>query len=162
MVVIGGPTSARRLRNVTLALSRYFADDRKGSYKSSPWRLFSQSPKVTTLTVLVMDLLGEPMTVKDFDEEWDGDIQDMYDDLARALLLHQDGRLPNVLRVPNHAQRQCETHLRAHKWNFVDWENADLQCDTMTTRHRLRKQALGLKNYSVSVGGVPRRLRGSR
>ncbi|KAF9544207.1 hypothetical protein CPC08DRAFT_649697 [Agrocybe pediades] len=147
-------------KNNTLALSRYFADDRKCSYKSSPWRLFSQSPKVTTLTVLVMDLLGEPMTVKGFEEEWDGDVQDMYDDLARAFILHQDGRFPNVLRVPNHAQRHCESHLRAHKWNFIDWENANLQCDTVTTRHRLRTQALDISDYSSSVGGVYGRLRG--
>ncbi|KAF9547472.1 hypothetical protein CPC08DRAFT_715790 [Agrocybe pediades] len=54
----------------TLSLAKYFVDDRKGSYKSSPWRLFRQSPKSTTLTILVMDLLGEPMTLKDFEEDW--------------------------------------------------------------------------------------------
>ncbi|KAF9549067.1 hypothetical protein CPC08DRAFT_823469 [Agrocybe pediades] len=142
----------------TLALSPDFLDDRKGSYKSSPWRLFRQSPKVTTLTVLVMDLLGEAMTVKDFDEDWD-EIEDIYEDLAPLFIVHHDDRFPNLLRVPPHAQRQCKTHGSAHKWNFIDWENASLQSDTKTTRRIQRLQILNIQDYGVSLGGVCRPLR---
>ncbi|KAF4616367.1 hypothetical protein D9613_008268 [Agrocybe pediades] len=142
----------------TLGLAPEFVDDRKGSYELSPWRLFRQSPKVTTLTILVMDLLGEPMTVKDFDEDWDV-IEDMYEDLAPIFIVHHDDRFPNLLRVPPHAQRQCKTHGSAHKWNFIDWENASLQCDTKTTRRIQRLQILNIQEYGVGLGGVCRPLR---
>ncbi|KAF9544205.1 hypothetical protein CPC08DRAFT_716544, partial [Agrocybe pediades] len=142
----------------TLALAPDFVDDRKDSYKSSPWRLFRQSPKVTTLTVLVMDLLGEAMTVKDFDEDWD-DIEDIYEDLAPLFIIHHDDRFPNLLRVPPHAQRQCKTHGFAHKWNFIDWENASLQSDTKNTCRIQYLQVLNIQNYGLSLGGVDRQIR---
>ncbi|KAH6901928.1 hypothetical protein BKA70DRAFT_1435527 [Coprinopsis sp. MPI-PUGE-AT-0042] len=97
-------------------------DDEFSSHKSSPWYTERETKGKPCATVLLMEELGEVMTDSDFEND-EQELEDIYDDLCDAKVLHGDMRFPNLLKASPDAA-ECPTHHRPHRWFWVDWEDA--------------------------------------
>ncbi|EAU91813.2 protein kinase subdomain-containing protein PKL/ccin3 [Coprinopsis cinerea okayama7 len=128
-----------------------FMDDPFASHKSSPWLSFRESKDSPTITALILERVGERMTMEEYAmDENRNDINSIYqEDLRYALIRHRDGRLPNVLRAPPTA-RICPIHNRAHRWFLVDYERSLLV--TMREEEELYYQYTSLSSW-VHCGG---------
>lgn len=58
------------IKTNTLSFDPRFLNDSKESYTLSPWKDCRETPEATNLTVLIMDQLGERLTVEAFDASW--------------------------------------------------------------------------------------------
>ncbi|KAH6901924.1 hypothetical protein BKA70DRAFT_1196614 [Coprinopsis sp. MPI-PUGE-AT-0042] len=97
-------------------------DDEKSSVKSSPWYPAHETKERPCVTVLLMEQLGEPLTPSEFHRD-KAELDDIFDDLCNAKVIHGDLRFPNLLKAPMDAAI-CASHNRPHGWFWVDWEDA--------------------------------------
>ncbi|EPT00099.1 hypothetical protein FOMPIDRAFT_57592 [Fomitopsis schrenkii] len=111
-----------------------------GGRELSPWLAWRPNPAAPLLSVLVMARGGRAYNYKDDCDEATGrrrsqEIDLILDDLSSARILHQDLRMPNVIRAPPDTET-CPTHHHVHQWNIVDLSRANVDVkDDNEARH---------------------------
>ncbi|EPT00100.1 hypothetical protein FOMPIDRAFT_1023903 [Fomitopsis schrenkii] len=90
----------------------------------------------------------------DCDEATRQEIDLILDDLSSARVLHQDLRMPNVIRAPPDTQA-CPSHRYVHQWSIVDLSRVNVdEKDDDEERHDLIAwlQRDGYRNDYFRVG----------
>ncbi|KAJ2935349.1 hypothetical protein H1R20_g1745, partial [Candolleomyces eurysporus] len=103
-----------------------WTDDPSASYATSRWRTFTESWNTPSLTVLLLEKVGKPMTLDDYNFDKD-EVRAVFEDALSLRVNHGDLRLQNILRVPEDLDstlKVCQRHQRKHRWFLVDWEMA--------------------------------------
>ncbi|PPQ70252.1 hypothetical protein CVT24_013076 [Panaeolus cyanescens] len=108
------------------SVNEQYGDDVLSSYMNSRWFEFEDYDPAEDshyVTVLLMEQLGERLTVPDL-REYSDDLKEVWDDLRKALIDYTDDGLRQVLRAPASVQRECPNHHKKHEWFMIDYDHA--------------------------------------
>ncbi|KAF8987523.1 hypothetical protein BDQ17DRAFT_1435583 [Cyathus striatus] len=89
--------------------------------------IHEDSSKPRELSILLLERMGKPLSLKETDEEVD-DIMDILVDIARSGIRHDDIRYENLFMAPTSPPALpgeiCRSHERRHKFRIIDFESA--------------------------------------